>query len=115
MTSAATLREKVPGLASTIWTACKPLLRCTHSLLLRQMHMRSCGSRRNVQRSNKLQRLVKRMARGVVLAADSGSPVGWRNADIAAIDRSEGAPAVLRDWTGTLDSGNGPTQYGEAT
>ena len=29
------------------------LLRCTHSLLLRQMHMRSCGSRRNVKRQRR--------------------------------------------------------------
>ena len=27
-------------------------------------------------------------------------PSGWRNADIAAIGRSEGGPAVLRDWMG---------------
>ena len=32
-------------------------------------------------------------------------PSCWRNADIAAKGRSEGGPAVLRDWIGTLDSG----------
>ena len=42
-------------------------------------------------------KLVKRMARGVMLAAEPG----WRNADIAVISRSEGRPAVLREWTGT--------------
>ena len=26
---------------------------------------------------------------------------GWRSADIAVISRSEGGPAVLREWTGT--------------
>ena len=41
------------------------------------------------------------MARRVVLAAERG-PSGWRNADIAAIGRSEGGPAVLREWRGTL-------------
>ena len=40
------------------------------------------------------------MARGVVLAAEPGLS-GWRNADIAAVGRSEGGPAVLRDWMGT--------------
>ena len=44
--------------------------------------------------------LVKRMARGVVLAAEPG-PSSWRNADIAAIGRTEGQPAVLREWMGT--------------
>ena len=47
-----------------------------------------------------------------MLAAEPG-PSGWRNGDIAAIGRSEGGPAVLRDWMGTC-SGNGPTQHGEA-
>ena len=51
-------------------------------------------------------KLVKRMARGVVLAAEPG----WRNADIAVSSRSEGRPAVLRECVGRhLDSGNGPT------
>ena len=45
-------------------------------------------------------KLVKIMARGVVLAAEPGSS-GWRNADIAAIGRSEEGPAVLREWIGT--------------
>ena len=45
-------------------------------------------------------KLVKRMARRVVLAAEPG-PSGWRTADIAAIGRSEGGPAVLREWIGT--------------
>ena len=45
-------------------------------------------------------KLVKRMATGVVLAAEPG-PSGWRNADTAAIGRAEGGPAVLRDWIGT--------------
>ena len=45
-------------------------------------------------------KLVKRMARRLVLAAEPG-PSGWRNADIAAIGRSEGGPAVLREWIGT--------------
>ena len=45
-------------------------------------------------------KLVKRMARGVVMAAEP-RPNGWRNADIAAIGRSEGGPAVLREWIGT--------------
>ena len=43
---------------------------------------------------------VKRMARGVVPAAEPG-PSAWRNVNIAAIGRSEGGPAVLRDWLGT--------------
>ena len=47
-----------------------------------------------------LAKLVKRMARGVVLAAEPG-PSGRRNADIAAIGRAEGRPAVLREWIGT--------------
>ena len=42
-----------------------------------------------------LAKLVKRMAR-----RSSGGGTG-RNADIAAIWRSEGEPAVLRDWIGT--------------
>ena len=42
-------------------------------------------------------KLVKRMARGVVLAAESS----WRNADIAAVGRTEAGPAVLRQWIGT--------------
>ena len=42
--------------------------------------------------------LVKRMARGVGLEAESG-PSHWRNADIAAIGRLDGGPGVLRDWT----------------
>ena len=37
---------------------------------------------------------------GVVLAAEPG-PSGWRNADIAALGRAEGGPAVLREWIGT--------------
>ena len=41
-------------------------------------------------------KLVKRMARGVVLV-----PAVWRDADISAIGRSEGEAAVLREWTGT--------------
>ena len=45
-------------------------------------------------------KLVKRMARGVVLAAEPW-PRGWRNADIAATGKSEGGPAVLREWIGT--------------
>ena len=45
-------------------------------------------------------KLVKRMARGAVLAAEP-DPSGWRNADIAAIGRSVGGLAVLRDWIGT--------------
>ena len=45
-------------------------------------------------------KLVKRMARGHVLAAELG-PSGWRNADIAGIGRSERGPAVLRDWIRT--------------
>ena len=45
-------------------------------------------------------KLVNRMARGVVLAAEPG-PSGWRNADIAANGRSDGGLAVLRDWVGT--------------
>ena len=45
-------------------------------------------------------KLVKRMARCVVLAAEPGAS-GWRNADIAAIGRSEGGPPALRDWIGT--------------
>ena len=39
--------------------------------------------------------LVKRMAGGAVLAA---GPSGSSNADIATVGRSEGGPAVLRDW-----------------
>ena len=41
--------------------------------------------------------LGKRTARGGVLAAEPGPRVR-RNADIAAIGRSEGRPAALRDW-----------------
>ena len=41
-------------------------------------------------------KLVKRMARGVVLAAEPG-PSCWRNAGTAAI----GGLAVLREWMGT--------------
>ena len=41
-------------------------------------------------------KLVKCVARGVVLAAEPG-PSSWRNADIAAIGRTEGGPAVLRE------------------
>ena len=55
-------------------------------------------------------KLVKRMARGVVMAAEPG-PSGWRNADIAAIGRSEGGPAVLREWSWHLHPSDGPTQY----
>ena len=39
------------------------------------------------------------MARGVVLAVEPG-PSSWRNADSAAIGRTEGGPAVLREWMG---------------
>ena len=50
-------------------------------------------------------KLVKRMARGVVLTAEP-EPSGWRNADIAAIGKFEGGPAVLRErigaWTGAM-------------
>ena len=42
-------------------------------------------------------KLVKRIARGVVLAAQPG-PSGWRNADITAIGRAKWGPAVLREW-----------------
>ena len=45
-------------------------------------------------------KLVRRMARGVVLAAEPG-PSGWRNADMTAVGRAEGGPAVLREWMGT--------------
>ena len=45
-------------------------------------------------------KLVKRMDREVVLPAEPG-PSGWRTADTAAIGRSEGGPAVLRNWIGT--------------
>ena len=45
-------------------------------------------------------KMVKRMARGVVLAADWG-PSSLRNADIAATGRTEEGPAVLREWMGT--------------
>ena len=58
-------------------------------------------------------KLVNRMARGIVLAAEPG-PCSWRNADIVAVGRSQGGPVVLRDWVGTLDSGNGLTEHGEA-
>ena len=69
------------------------------------------------KRSNKLRQkfspppamLVKRMARGVVLAAEP-SPSGWRNADIAAIGRSEGGPAVLPEWMGTWSQALVPHQ-----
>ena len=44
-------------------------------------------------------KLVTRMAREVVLAAEPG-PSGWRNADTVATGRDEGGPAVLRDWIG---------------
>ena len=57
-------------------------------------------------------KLVKRMARGVVLAAEPG-PSGWRNAEIAAVGRAKGEPAVLREWIGHLDQGNGSTPDGE--
>ena len=45
-------------------------------------------------------KLVKIMARGVVLAAEPGSS-GWRNADIAATGRAEEGLAVLHEWIGT--------------
>ena len=45
-------------------------------------------------------KLVKRMARWVVLAAEPG-PSGWRHADIAAIGRLDRGPAALREWIGT--------------
>ena len=45
-------------------------------------------------------KLVKRMARGLVLAAEPG-PSGWRSAGMAAVGRSEGGPAALREWMGT--------------
>ena len=41
-------------------------------------------------------KLVKRVARGLCSSASC-----WRNADIAATGRSEGGPAVLREWIGT--------------
>ena len=44
---------------------------------------------------------MKRMARGVVVLAAERGPSGWRHADIAAIRRSDGGPAVLREWMGT--------------
>ena len=44
-------------------------------------------------------KLVNRMARRVTFAAEPGFS-GWRNADIAAIGRSEDGPAVLREWIG---------------
>ena len=53
-----------------------------------------------VKFTHPLSELVKRMARGVVLAAEPG-PSSWRNADIAATGRTEGEPAVLREWMGT--------------
>ena len=37
---------------------------------------------------------------GVVLAAEP-RPTGWRNADIAGIERAERGPAVLREWIDT--------------
>ena len=45
-------------------------------------------------------KMVKRMARGVVLAAEWG-PSSWRNADIAATGPTEEGLAVLREWMGT--------------
>ena len=50
-------------------------------------------------------KLVKRMS--VALAAELG-PSGWRNAGIAAAGRSEGGPAVLRDWIGTCTQATVP-------
>ena len=52
-------------------------------------------------------KLVKRMARGVALAAEPG-PSGCRNADIVVIGRYEGGPAVLRDWIGTWTQARAP-------
>ena len=48
-------------------------------------------------------KLAKRTARGVVLAAEPGPAVGGNAdiADIAAIGRREGGPAVLREWVGS--------------
>ena len=54
-------------------------------------------------------KLVKRMDRGVVLAAEPG-PSSWRNADIAAIGRTEGGPAVLRGWMGRWTQAVAPHQ-----
>ena len=52
------------------------------------------------------------LAWGVVLAAEPG-PSGWRNADIAAIGCSERTCCATR-LDRHVDSGNGPTLYGEA-
>ena len=49
-------------------------------------------------------KLIKRMARGVTLAAEPG-PSGWRIADIVAIGQGEGGSAVLRDWIGIWTQG----------
>ena len=46
------------------------------------------------------------------MAAELG-PSGWRNADIAAVGRSEGTSCAAR-MDGHVNSGNGPTLYGEA-
>ena len=75
----------------------KPLLRYTRWLLLRQMNTRLRGSKCSAQLSSKPQRTSRPSEAG---EAKRG-PSGWRNADIAAIGRSEAAPAVQRDWTGT--------------
>ena len=75
--------------------------------LLTQMNTRSGGSRRNVQRSNKLRQNSRAHQRswlngwpGVSCWREQG-PSEWRNADIAAIGRSEGGPPVLHDWIST--------------
>ena len=57
-------------------------------------------------------KLVKRMARGFVLAADPG-PSSWRNADIAAIGRTvREKPTVLQRMGGHVDAGCGTTPDG---
>ena len=59
-------------------------------------------------------KLVKRMARRVVLAAEPG-PSSWRNADIAATGRTEAGPTVLREWMGTWTQAMVPHQTAAAT
>ena len=51
------------------------------------------------QRSSRVLR-NSRLPTRVMQAAEPG-PSGWRNADIAAIGRSAGGPAVPREWIGT--------------
>ena len=69
-------------------------------MLLTQTNGRAAIKQVAVKFSPPPAKLVKRTARGVVLAAEPG-PSRWRNADIAASRCTEGGPPVLLEWMGT--------------